>query len=88
MCTSKVKVPHTHKELIRRITFEYVKLLPLKWPQNKVTSNIAITEKRKKKERKKNESHISFTIEVFWDKITDFIDESVVQWDVPVVILH
>ena len=87
MYTSKVKVPHTHKELIRRITFEYVKLLQLKWPQNKVTSNIATTEKKKEK-KKKNKSHISFTVEVFWDKITDFIDESVVQWDVPVVILH
>ena len=28
--------------LIRRIAFEHVKLLPLKWPQNKVASIIVI----------------------------------------------
>ena len=48
--TSKGKVPHTYKELIRRImTFEYEKLLLSKSPQNKVASNIAITQKKKNK---------------------------------------
>ena len=48
--TSKVKVPNTYKELIRRfVTFEYEKLLLSKSSQNKVASNIAITGKKKKK---------------------------------------
>ena len=59
--TIKEKILHTYKELIRRITFKYVKLLPLNWPQNKVASQIAITEK------KKNKSHI-YMPEVFWRK--------------------
>ena len=47
--TSKGKVPHTYKELLRRImTFEYEELLLLKSPQNKVVSNIAITAKKEK----------------------------------------
>ena len=42
--TSKGKVSHTYKELVRRImTFEYKKLLLVKSPQIKVASNIAIT---------------------------------------------
>ena len=46
--TSKGKVPHTYKELIRRImTFEYEKLILFKPPQNKVASNIATTKKNK-----------------------------------------
>ena len=70
--TSKERVAHTHKELIRRILFEYVKLLPLKSPKNKVTSNIAIPE------NKKNKSHISYIPESFWNKVIDFTDEPVV----------
>ena len=42
---------HTHKELIRRVTFEYVKPLTLKWPQNKLTTN------RKKKLKKRKINH-------------------------------
>ena len=49
------------------------------WPQNKVTSNIATTEKKKSK------SHISYMPKTFWDKATDFTDEPVVQCDVPAV---
>ena len=46
--TNKGKVPHIHKELIRRIiTLEYEKLLLLKSPQNKVASNIAIIKQNK-----------------------------------------
>ena len=46
--TSKGKVPHIYKELIRRIiTFEYKKLLLLKSLQNKVKTNIAITKQNK-----------------------------------------
>ena len=45
--TTKGKVPHIYKELIRIITFEYEKLLLLKSPQNKVTSNIAIIKQNK-----------------------------------------
>ena len=46
--TSKGKVRHIYKELIRRIiTFEYEKLLLLKSPQNKVAPNIAITKQNK-----------------------------------------
>ena len=54
--TSKGKVSHTYKKLIKRITtFEYKKLLLLlKSPQNKAASNIVITEK------KQNKSDISF----------------------------
>ena len=82
--TSKGKVTHIHNELIRRITFGYVKLLSLKWPQNKVVPNIAITEK-KEKHTLPHKSHILYMPEAFWDKVTDFIDEPVVQCDVPVV---
>ena len=49
----------------------------LKWPQNKMASNIAITEK------KKNKTHISYILEVLWNKVTDIADEPVVQCDVP-----
>ena len=50
--TSKRKVLHTCKELIRKImTFEYEELLLLKSPQNKVTSNIVITGKKEKQVR-------------------------------------
>ena len=49
--TSKGKVQHIYKELIRIIiTFEYEKLLLLKSPQNKVASNIAITKQNKTKQ--------------------------------------
>ena len=75
--TSKGRLPRTHKELIRRFTFEYVKLLPLKSPQNKVVSNITITEKKKKKHI------ISYMPESFWDKVIEFTDEPVVQDDIP-----
>ena len=47
--TSKLKVPHIHKELIRRIkTFEREKLLLLKLPLNKNVLNIVITGKKEK----------------------------------------
>ena len=41
------KVTHTHKELanLRKMLFEYEKLLLLKSPQNKAASAIATTEK-------------------------------------------
>ena len=46
--TSKGKVPHIYKEIIRRIiTFEYEKLPLLKSSENKVASNIAITKQNK-----------------------------------------
>ena len=46
--TSKGKVRHNYKELIRIImTFEYENLLLLKSPQNNVESNTEITEKNK-----------------------------------------
>ena len=46
--TSKGKVSHSSKELVRRImAFEYKKLLLLKSPQNKAAPNIVITEKNK-----------------------------------------
>ena len=46
--TSKGKVQHIYKELIKRIiTFEYENMLLLKSPQNKVASNIAITKQNK-----------------------------------------
>ena len=46
--TSKEKVPHAYKELIRRImTFEDL----LQLPQNKVASDIAITGKNEKQVR-------------------------------------
>ena len=50
--TSKGKVQHIYKKLIRIIiTFEYEKLLLLlKSPQNKVASNIAITKQNKTKQ--------------------------------------
>ena len=41
-----------------------------------MASNIAITEK------KKNKSHKSYMPETFWNKITDFKEEPVVQCDV------
>ena len=45
--TSKGKIPHTYKELIRRIrTFDYEKLLLLKSPQNILVSNIVFTKKK------------------------------------------
>ena len=46
--TSKGKVSHSSKELVRRImAFEYKNLLLLKSPQNKAAPNIVITEKNK-----------------------------------------
>ena len=46
--TSKSKVPHIYKEVIRTIiTFEYEKLLLLKSPQNNVESKMAITKQNK-----------------------------------------
>ena len=46
--TSKSKVPHIYKKLIRRIiTFKYEKLLLLKSSPNKVASTIAITKQNK-----------------------------------------
>ena len=54
-------------------------------------SNIAITEKKKNKShisnipKKKNKSRISNMPEAFWDKVTDFTDERIVQCDVPAV---
>ena len=41
--------------------------------------NIAMTEKDK------NKPHISYMSEAFWDKLTDVIDDPVVQCDVPAV---
>ena len=50
--TSKVKVPHTYKKLIRRfVTFEYEKVLLSKSSQNNVASNITITWKKEKQVR-------------------------------------
>ena len=73
--TSKGKVPHIYKELIRRIiTFEYKKLLLLKSLQNKVKTNIAITKQNKT-------SQTYYMPGAFWDKVLDFTDEPVVQWD-------
>ena len=49
---SKGMVPHTYKELIRRImTFEYKNLLLIKSPQNKVASNVVTTGKKEKQVR-------------------------------------
>ena len=77
MWTSKKKVPHTYKEIIRIIiTFRYENLLLLKSPQNNVTSNTAITEKKQSK------SGISFMSGALWDKVIDFTDEPAVQCDV------
>ena len=46
---SKEKVPHTYKELIKRVmTLEYEKLLLLKSPKYNVASNIAITGRKEK----------------------------------------
>ena len=42
-----------------------------------MASNIAITGK--------NNSDISYISGGFWDKVTDFIDEPVVQCDIPAV---
>ena len=64
--------------------FEYENLVLLKSPQNNVASNIAITEKKKQ-----SKSDISCMPRALWDKIIDFTDKSVVQYDVPAAkILH
>ena len=36
-------------------------------------------------EKKKNNSDISYMAGAFWDRVNDFTDESVVQYDVPAV---
>ena len=56
------------------MTFEYENLLLLKSPQNKVASNIAITEKNKV-----SQTYMSGAL---WDKVIDFTNEPVVQFDV------
>ena len=56
------------------MTFEYENLLLLKSPQNKVASNIAITEKNKV-----SQTYMPGTL---WDKVIDFTNEPVVQFDV------
>ena len=46
--TSKGKVQHIYKELLKRIiTFEYENMMLLKSPQNKMASNIGITKQNK-----------------------------------------
>ena len=56
------------------MTFEYENLLLLKSPQNKVASNIAITEK--------NKVSPTYMPGTLWDKVIDFTNEPVVQFDV------
>ena len=56
------------------MTFEYENLLLLKSPQNKVASNIAVTEKNKV-----SQTYMPGTL---WDKVIDFTNEPVVQFDV------
>ena len=57
-------------------------MLLLKSPRDRVASNIAITEKKKKQ---KNKSDISYMSAELWDNITNFKAYSVVQCEVPAV---
>ena len=59
--------------------FEYENMVLLKSPQNKVASNIAITEKKKSK------WDTSYMPAAFWDKVTNFTVEPVVNCDAPAV---
>ena len=76
--TRKRKVPHTYKELIRRIDIR-VWRAGIKGT-TKVVWNIAITGKNK------NKSETPYMPRVFWNNVTGFTDEPVVQCDVPAVI--
>ena len=72
MQTSKGKVPHTYNELIKVAA---IKVTPKQ-------SGIEYCDHWKKN---KNNSDISHVSGGFWDNVTDFIDEPVVQSDVPVL---
>ena len=66
MQTGKRKVPHTYKELIRRITtFKYKKLL-----------------QSLNRKQTKNKASISYMPGALWDKFLDFTDKPLVQCDV------
>ena len=82
--TSKGKVPRTLKELMTRIiTFVYEKLLLLNSSRNKVTSNIAITGKK----RKTSQIYMTYNISQshFEVKLLILQMSPVVQCDVPTV---